>query len=753
MNFKRYVFCLSLLTSVLLGAKEIKLFDKLSLSPKNQKSVNVVLPEIPAGCKPVLCFTARIQNFGKGIVGYTQALHISVNGKIVTGEYLINKPLRPKTAEGVLDVYIARHGFLLPYSFDFTSANKPDSPIQITLKPYDFYRFELDLGKFVKKGSNVVTLLPRTILKSNLIFADVAIVFKKVKDPLAAPTGKLPVMVPEKPEKGAIKVRQKLPLVLAHKNRLWKVSSKFSTPDGKWVTSSNAYFAHKREVSQLAEMVLVSDTFTNLTGQNLPIMQRHEVVFPEKKHKFILGGTERIKGEIEGKFNCTSYGSAENCGIGLYPENTVFQAHACNYVDGARLGLADNQMVLPAGGKMTQKFFVVPTSRADYWQFVNAVRRQNGANFTIEGGNATFAPVWKEQDWPDSKIRHLADIKGVKKIVLDTYGILTHGEFDRQSPKLEIMRKAIARLRRLLPGKKLYMYYHSQLLQGSDYSPYAADLICDKNGKPVTYYGDGLKISFTTLQNKAGKLFEARLKMFLEMDIDGIFWDETGYSMAAYHYGKPWDKISGDIDKKTHKLLRLKSSVMLLQEPWKIKQMKMLQKRNISIHGNCALSGNMLKLRFPTGAETDILENCTEMALWSPLQYGDYTSGKETQEAMCKAMHRGLDYGCLYLWPHFSLPRQSEKTQYPTAATYMFPATPIELREGVVFARERIVTNRSGVFGWNDNSGHEVRVFDAEGREQKNFKAPFIRRNGKTYTEIRMPRYWAAVIIRKDKVK
>ena len=141
-----------LLATVVLSAKEYKLFDKLDL--RTQQDFQVDLPAVPAGYKPVLCFTARLQNYG--ITGYTQALFVNVNGHIITGDYLLNKPLHPKTSSGTLAVYIARHGFLLPYSYDFKSANKPDSPIQVTLEPYDFYYFELDLSDFAKKGKNVI---------------------------------------------------------------------------------------------------------------------------------------------------------------------------------------------------------------------------------------------------------------------------------------------------------------------------------------------------------------------------------------------------------------------------------------------------------------------------------------------------------------------------------------------------------------------------------------------------------------------
>jgi hypothetical protein len=79
----------------------------------------------------------------------------------------------------------------------------------------------------------------------------------------------------------------------------------------------------------------------------------------------------------------------------------------------------------------------------------------------------------------------------------------------------------------------------------------------------------------------------------------------------------------------------------------------------------------------------------------------------------------------------------------------MYPATPVELHEGFVIARERILTKRSGIFGWGDRSAHEVRVFNDEGREVPDFKAPTVVRDGKTFTELRLAEDWSAVVLRK----
>ncbi|MBI3192731.1 MAG: hypothetical protein HYZ36_08705 [Pedosphaera parvula] len=79
----------------------------------------------------------------------------------------------------------------------------------------------------------------------------------------------------------------------------------------------------------------------------------------------------------------------------------------------------------------------------------------------------------------------------------------------------------------------------------------------------------------------------------------------------------------------------------------------------------------------------------------------------------------------------------------------MYPITPLELHEGWILGRERIITKRSGLFGWGDQSRHEVHAFDDQGLEVLTFKASTVQRDGGTVSEIRIAEGWSAVIVRK----
>ena len=58
---------------------------------------------------------------------------------------------------------------------------------------------------------------------------------------------------------------------------------------------------------------------------------------------------------------------------------------------------------------------------------------------------------------------------------------------------------------------------------------------------------------------------------------DGVYWDEFEYSRYQYHYddfsrptGLPWDGVSADIDPQSMKISRLKSSVTLISQPFRL---------------------------------------------------------------------------------------------------------------------------------------------------------------------------------------
>ena len=189
--------------------------------------------------------------------------------------------------------------------------------------------------------------------------------------------------------------------------------------------------------------------------------------------------------------------------------------------------------------------------------------------------------------------------------------------------------------------------------------------------------------------------------------------------------------------------MRLKSSVTLLSQPFRKQLAERIIKRGFLQCNGAPHTRTMARLHYQCFVETAAITNCLRAVLYSPVALGDHISERTGVDAY-RWMLGALDYGCLYNWYDYRV-----KVEYPTLASRMFPLTPVELHQGYLLGRERIVTKLSGRYGFGDKSAHEVHVFDAAGREVKGFKAPTVTVKGKTYTELRLAEDWSAAIVRK----
>ena len=102
-----------------------------------------------------------------------------------------------------------------------------------------------------------------------------------------------------------------------------------------------------------------------------------------------------------------------------------------------------------------------------------------------------------------------------------------------------------------------------------------------------------------------------------------------------------------------------------------------------------------------------------------------------------------LDHGALiapYVWT-------TQRPDFPYVQT-LFPVTIEELREGVILGRERILTHRSGRFGWPDGKPGKVCVVDGDGQRAANPSVTEVREAGQWLAEMRMPGDHFAVIVK-----
>ena len=232
---------------------------------------------------------------------------------------------------------------------------------------------------------------------------------------------------------------------------------------------------------------------------------------------------------------------------------------------------------------------------------------------------------------------------------------------------------------------------------------------------------------------------------FAKLDLDGIYWDEIAYSAYKYDYSDHWDGFTAMIDPVTHRITRKISNVTLATLSWREKTAKRIMARGGLIGNGAPLTRTFSRLHFPRFIETASISNLTRGQLYTPIALGDHLTERMPVDCY-RDMLDALDYGAVYYWYN----GQIVATE-PTLTSVMFPITPIELGPGYIIGKERILTNRSGFFGWGDASTFDVAVFDEKGRRTDKIRIPVVKKDGKRYAEVRIPEGYGVALIRGSK--
>jgi hypothetical protein len=752
--------------------KGVEILASLELTPGEKKETRFKGLTPPKEREAVLSLKARL-NTPKP-AGYTHSLRLTLNGTVLDAKRLMNRQLQEARRSGQMMSANVGETFNVPYAPDFDAPDKHDSyGLRSGAK---LCRFDLRVTDVLREGENTLVIenkaqpeITRTLVVGEGRLEVRVPVKPKVRR--AAPTGPLPVAAPAATLKVDYTLAQgadcRMDLTVGPEK--FRVESEFSTPEPAWVKGPNRYFDFRREVEQKDEAVLVRDTFINLTDENLPIMQRHRVLTDGKLKKVWLAGLSPsgLTMTSSDAGNPTTYGVTEKAGVGVMALDDVSQVHVTNFSAEGQVGLADNQFVLKPRAQYTTEWAILPTSVPDYYAFLNAVRRLRGVNFTLDGSFAflSIGPNRLTDKWTDQQFADFIHFKSAK-FVCDGYLWPSYkGRFPHGTPfqlvDWSYFRKQLERVRKLEPAAKHLMYFHC-FIDVLDEGPekYRDARLLRTDGKQADYGKPFDRIYVPTETNAFGRDIAKNVDLIIGappegFQCDGVYWDEFEYSAYAYHYddfskpdaGLPWDGVSADIDPKTMKIARLKSSVTLISQPYRLALAKRIMEKHILIANGQPHTRTMVGLHFPRFVETGSISRCALAQIYSPVALGDHLTERSEVDAY-GVMLRALDFGCLYYW--YSC--DHVVPTHPHLTQYMFPLTPMELHEGYIIGKERIVTNRSGLYGWGDNASREVHVFNEQGCEVPDFKAPTVVKDGKTFTELRLAEDWSAAIVRSQPV-
>ncbi|MCM8772429.1 MAG: hypothetical protein NC922_05105, partial [Candidatus Omnitrophica bacterium] len=402
-------------------------------------------------------------------------------------------------------------------------------------------------------------------------------------------------------ETGAIRVELK--------GSQYIITSEFSIPEGIWarldkdrienlknvkiekdkIKGETEYYEIERSIKRHKECIEVIDKIKNKKDELIPVMIRHKVEIPDAKEHYLGGLRIYLKRGVSNEpANPTTIVITETGSIGLLPLSDVFRVHVQNFVSGSIYGIGDNELVIRPNTEYTARWAIFVREDKGYFSIINAIRRFFDTNFTIPGSFCFFTSrtkAYHEKDKETLMARFNTSIlatsdmseEEMRKYFTNKNAYFITFPFNRtasgidtqnkslyfQQTNIDFVKSIIERIKKAYPNGKILPYFHSFIDTTSNAKEKYKDAITLLPDGTQADYGEPIyPIFFPTLENSFGKTLEKLIDILLDVyGADGIYWDEFEYSRVKYHYGQPHDGYSADIDPKTFKITRLKSSV------------------------------------------------------------------------------------------------------------------------------------------------------------------------------------------------
>ena len=724
------------------------------------------------------------------LAGSNPWLRVSINGNFLTKENLLNKRNDFKVYNGMDMTWVTGDRWRVLYSPDFEAATKEETDPMAT-PGVDSYRFVWDITQLVKPGENTLkiynlSLLPEPttmVLRNAQVEVGKAIASPNIDVITPAPTGPLATFVARESEKEALQIdlAQDGGIGLKVAQKYFSIATSTSVPDGKWYETAaennspktqqinsgqtgnanwkTAQYDVNRQVKVLSDHVHISDTFTNRTDQLIGVIIRHHLKYPEVPTSLQLAGRP-ARPTVASTYDVAEHPSVfaqwPDVGLGLIAEDDVFRVHVKSYSDIDGAGIADEQLGIVPNGSVTLEWDIYPTpktdSRAgDYWDFVNAVRRNWGSNYTIPGPFA-FVPRFDASkpaswfaDWLHSRGEKIVT-GGIAQYADGNYahgtGILTAPEFNAHE------REVVDKIHAAAPDVKYLAYFHGQLSNEPDADKkYADSLLLNDKGEHISYpYSTPMPLFLPTRENSYGKALWKYVHIALdEMKADGLYWDEMTYSVLKYANLGQWDNHTVIIDPQTHAVVGKQTSVPLVMQPLHVEISHYLRDHGKILMANGqAMTRTMLNEHIVRFVECQSYQSLLNTHFGCPIGLGNHFP-EENQADTARHIREMLQYGATY---YADTVYQEKPPTWPFVSV-MFPITPVELRAGILLGKERIQTAISGNFGWPDGAAADVYVIDGEGNRETSPQVKDVGTAGRHLYEIRMPSDHFAVLVKK----
>ncbi len=562
----------------------------------------------------------------------------------------------------------------------------------------------------------------------------------------------------------------------------WLPVAKGATVAASWSSSGSTLYRIDRFVKNAGDHIEVVDRYRNQSNSLLGLIIEHETTFPSDLGipQYYLAGSEvKLTNSSAVNYrrspgNPTSmvYYSAIGKTAGLFADGDIFRVHCQNFVKNNAIGLSDYELGIPKGDNSTSwrylEWRIYPLREGDYWSMINQIRHTIGSNYEIPG-----PIVFSGQDGTKTAeyYKNWVQKRGVKWVCSGqaAFTLMEQSQLFSGLPYstryaygtavelaqnwLNQTRNWANKLHSLMPDVKVLTYMHPQICTkpetfNSTYSGLDDSKVFDASGQQIVYPIDApLREYFSTASNSYGRQFTQTYQSMmttLNLGLDGMNCDEFSYSgvETAFLDGleNNWDGCTALIDGSNFQFIKKTTKASLLQLEHRSSMIDYFKNNNRPfVFSGPSETRTILAKKVPSYAESLSYHSLSTMHLSSPLAYGNHDM-TQNDRARSKMVREMLGKGCLllpWIW-----------SDEPIGQHYiplMYPITPIELREGMVIGKERIISNKSGIYGWVEGYDANVYVFNGNGQQIVN---PDVVKAGGQWS-VRMPSDHFVILVRK----
>lgn len=507
--------------------------------------------------------------------------------------------------------------------------------------------------------------------------------------------------------------------------------------------------------------------------------------------------------------NPTIFIGVDQSGVGLVAEDNAFRLESAGATANNSVSLSTAMLGIAGNKSYTMRWALYATG-ADYFDFINALRTTWNVNFTVDGPWDFFSVESLYTEQSRIFARAQLERKKIKLFALNpwfeyySYWGLTRDIYT------ERMQKGMEFIRGVVPDAKFLACMETNLTpvpltffgntiprnwpigrqNGGTYgqqstadmtqviknSPWADSVIYDSSGRVlldayyVQYYVDPSALNlmvYPTLNNYWQSQATEKIGWLLDtVGFDGIYFDQFsftgGYLKAGvkdrYTYNF-WDEHTVTLNSK-YEINSKFADCALVSADARRAWIEMVLSRNKIPVCNTNPSVEQLQslptFRFMETPNYNPLDGVAPYSprfakgqLGSPLALGApfFNMSMPSGETWNRAVIAGLRFGLLssYYWTDFPLDGPLGGGYGPM--NHFFPFTPVELHEGWVLGKERLVTCVSGEFFWPHSETPQVLQFDRLGRPREP-SVDVVKVDGGYRVNIRLQDWWEIAVVK-----